>query len=124
MSIYTTILDIGGEHLPRCARMTKIAHKTFSVDDSKECTCGACPVLFQGSHVLPSNRDKRGGCIMLAGIRGHITRNGKDDGPENEWHPWLRLSVFELGSDSVVLTRKQAEKLRDSITKWLEVLRG
>jgi hypothetical protein len=120
MSIYSTIFDIGGEHSPRCARMEKLKSKVYRVDDSKQCTCGASPIVYQGSHILPSNRDERGGCVMLAGIRGHITRNGKDDGPENEWHPWLRLSVFDLGSDSVLLTRKQAEKLRRVLTEWLE----
>lgn len=120
MSIYATIFDIGAEHKPRCSRMKKIGHKMYECDDSKLCTCGASPLLYKESHVLPSNRDKRGGCVMLAGIPSHITRNGRDNGAEGQWHPWLRLSVFNPGSDSIVLTRKQAEKMRDAMQQWLD----
>lgn len=111
MSIYASIFDIGEEHLPRCL---------YRLDDSMPCTCGESPLLYQGSHVLPSKRDKRGGCLMLAAIPNHITRDGRDNGPQDGWYPWMRVSMFEANSDSLILTRKQVEKLRDSLSQWLE----
>lgn len=120
MSIYATTFSLGDEHSARCTRITRVGPKTYKRDDSKPCTCECAPLIYQESHVLPSDRDKRGGVFMLAAIPGHITRDGRDDAPEGKgWHPWLRVSMFEVESDSFVLTRKQAKALRDALTDWL-----
>jgi hypothetical protein len=91
----------------------------YEQDDSKPCTCGSSPIQFQHSGVLPSDNDKRGGIFGIAAIPDHITRDGRDDRPEKgKWHPWLRVSMFEV-EDSIILTRKQVEELRDALSDWL-----
>jgi len=120
MSIYATIFEIGGEHGRNCTRMTKIGKRMYEQDDSKPCTCKTSPITFQHSGVLPSASDKRSGCFMLAAIPSHITRDGRDNMPEGRWHPWLRVSVFDVESDSFILDKKQVEKLRDSLSEWLK----
>lgn len=130
------------------------------------------PIIYQGSHILPSENDKRGGSIDLALIPSHITREGRGDGPEDEipW-PYLRVGMhneqsdtrysppvvyrkpgsagkpwykswkfwktlrgagqfflrrgidypyIRAGNSTVVLTRPQVERLRDSLTEWIE----
>lgn len=96
MSIYATTLFLGDECDKR--RLTK-------------------PIQYQGSQVLPRDRDKRGGSVDLGAIPSHITRDGRDDALEGRWHPWLRISVNE---STVVLTRDQVKMLRDSLAEWLE----
>jgi len=120
VSIYCSIFDFGCDHLPRCKRIRKVRRGVYEQDNSKPCTCGSAPIEYQHSGVLPSDKDKRGGIFGLAAIPDHITRDGRDDRPENgKWYPWLRVSMFEA-EDSVILTRKQVEKLRDALDEWLE----
>jgi hypothetical protein len=85
------------------------------------------PIIYQGSHVLPADSSPRAGSVELALIPSHITRDGRDDRPEDEkpW-AWLRLSVgahastYGGGGDAtVLLTVRQATRLRDSISEWL-----
>ena len=121
MSIYCSIFGFPSEHSPRCKRIRKIRAKVYEQDDSKPCTCGECPIQYQGSHVLPSNRDKRDGDFGIAAIPSHITRNGRDDKPENgKWYPWLRVHLSDGHEDAVILTKKQVEKLRDALIDWLK----
>jgi hypothetical protein len=121
MSIYCSIFDIGGEHKLSCARIRKIRHKEYQEDASKPCTCGVSPIRYKGSHVLPAATDERGGVLSLAAIPNHITRDGRDDRPENgKCYPWLRVSMYETETDSVVLTRAQAKRLRDALSEWLD----
>lgn len=87
------------------------------------------PIIYQGSHVLPSDDDPRGGVLMFAQIPGWIERDGRDKpDDESQPHPWLRLDLIESpktdgGSDpghaTVVLDRKQAEQVRDYLADWL-----
>ena len=91
------------------------------------------PIVYEGSHVLPSDNDRRGGSVEVAAIPHHITRDGRDDASEGALKDWLRLSVDSLdsiktykdapyvsgGSATVVLTRNQVERLRDTLTAWL-----
>lgn len=91
------------------------------------------PIVYEGSHVLPSDNDRRGGSVEVAAIPDHITRDGRDDASEGALKDWLRLSVDSLdsiktykdapyvsgGSATVVLTRNQVERLRDTLTAWL-----
>lgn len=83
-------------------------------------TVGA-PWIYQGSHILPADDDPRGGSIGLAVIPSHITRDGRDDQPENgrRW-PWLRLSLDVPGDDpTVILNPDQVRHLRDQLDTWL-----
>jgi len=83
------------------------------------------PIIYKGSHVLPSDDDPRGGSVHLALIPSHITRDGRDDKPEDEqpW-PWLRLDVQEDGPDgdqaTVILTLEQAKRLRAALGEWVD----
>lgn len=84
------------------------------------------PYRYQQSHILPSQdgpRDDPGdGLVQLATIPSYITRDGRDDQPEDgtPW-PWLRLSVNEADT---VLHARQAREVRDALTAWLEQVDG
>jgi hypothetical protein len=83
-------------------------------------TVGA-PWIYQGSHILPADNDPRGGSVGVAVIPSHITRDGRDDQPEDgrRW-PWLRLSIDVPGGDpTVILNPAQARYLRDQLDSWL-----
>lgn len=121
MSVYCSIFDFGCEHDPRCKRMRKIRKNVYECDDSKPCTCGSSPIRYLGSHILPTNNDRRDGDFGIAAIPSHITRDGRDDKPENgKWYPWLRVHLSNAHQDSLVLTRDQVEKLRNALNNWLE----
>lgn len=68
---------------------------------------GPAPIVYRGSHILPSDDDERGGMVMLALIPSFINRTG-DDGPEDEAPlPWLRLSG-RVQQELVALARRSA----------------
>jgi hypothetical protein len=73
--------------------------------------------VYQGSHVLPAESDERGGWVDIALIPSHITRDGRDDQPEDEapW-PYLRLGVNE---QTVILTRRNVQEIHESLSWWL-----
>ncbi|WP_045562687.1 hypothetical protein [Streptomyces sp. FxanaA7] len=77
------------------------------------------PYAYQGSHVLPSAQDARdeGWSVQLAQVPSHITRDGRDDEPEDgaPW-PWLRLSMH---SEDIVLDRGQVADLHAVLGAWL-----
>jgi hypothetical protein len=78
------------------------------------------PWVYQGSHILPAENDQRGGSIGLALIPSHITRDGRDDAPEDgtPW-PWLRLSLDPIGDDpTVLLSPAQALHLSKELASW------
>ena len=123
MSIYCSIFDFDSEHSKKCARMSK--HKSirgvWDYDESKPCTCGTAPILYQGSHILPSNKDQRKGDIGIAAIPDHITRDGRDDHPEEgKWYPWLRVHLWGGFQDSLVLDYKQVAAFHAALGNWLE----
>ncbi len=113
MSIYCSIFEIGWAHKRGCPGY-------FA--GTAPCTCRSSPLIYQGSHVLPSDRDKRAGEVGFSAIRGHVTKRGRKKlKSEDSWHPWIRfhLDTKEVRG-SVVLTKKQVEKLRDALTKYLD----
>lgn len=134
MSIYSTWLTIEDER----QWMEAMAGAGISAgvirDGEPTATDIDAPIVYQGSHVLPSDEDRRGGGIDVAAIPDHITRDGRDDAPEGALKDWLRLSVDSEDSDErhegkvyqpggravVVLTRPQVERLRDTLTEWLD----
>lgn len=133
MSIYSSMwAPDDAEHQEGCAVYVEDPPGSNIYDFSgKPCDCGQpdAPLIYRGSHVLPSDDDPRGGSVDLACIPDHITRDGRDDAPEGALKDWLRLSVHEHGDTpgeptpgdaSVVLTRPQVERLRDELTWWLE----
>jgi hypothetical protein len=81
------------------------------------------PYRYEGSHILPSTDSPRDpACpVQLAEIPSHITRDGRDDQPEDgaPW-PWMRLSV---GREDVVLDRGQVQAVWESMGAWLEQTR-
>lgn len=84
------------------------------------------PWTYQGSHILPAEEDTRAGSVGLALIPGHITRDGRDDQPDDSrpW-PWLRLSVDTQPDDpAVVLNIAQARHLAEQLTAWADQAEG
>jgi hypothetical protein len=82
------------------------------------------PIRYQRSHILPSLDDDRAGHFDLALIPGFITRDGRDDGPEDNdqcW-PYLRVSLSEVDDTAdvtAVLDVDQVAYLRDQLDVWL-----
>ena len=84
------------------------------------------PWRYLGSHILPAEEDPRGGSIGLAAIPSHITRNGRDDQPEDgtPW-PWLRLSLDDCGPDPcVILNPALARHLAAQLNDWADDAEG
>jgi hypothetical protein len=76
---------------------------------------------YEGSHVLPREdgpRDDADLAVSLAQVPSHITRDGRDDQPEDgaPW-PWLRLSV---GMSDALMHRPQVQELHAALGLWLE----
>lgn len=121
MSIYCTTFDLGLEHSAKCKRV-----KNGVQNDSRECTCGSCPIFYQGSHVLPADSHKRAGHLDLGTIPGHIDyldRPAISDDMQ-PYHPWLRFSLCakEIGGETIVLDRGQVGQLRDALSRWIEIV--
>lgn len=90
------------------------------VDDEEPC---GPPWIYQGSHILPADDDPRGGEIGLALIPSYITRDGRDDQPEDgkPW-PWLRMSIVDSdGINDVILTPAQARHLAEQLAGWADL---
>lgn len=137
MSIYATWLSFGeDEHPESCGVWVEDAPGSCCFEMVGTCDCGMpkTPIVYEGSHVLPADTDRRGGWLDVAAIPDHIARDGRDDVPEGTLKDWLRLSMgnppsHELyrgkpyisgGDAALVLTRSQVEQLRDTLTTWLE----
>lgn len=132
MSIYGTWLMFDTDHEDDCAVWVK-EDDCWHIGDAP-CDCGTpnAPIIYEGSHVLPSDDDRRGGWLEVGAIPGFITRDGRDDG--NGLWDWLRIGIGALpsleqyqgkpymaaGQATVVLTRRQVQQLRDTLTSWLE----
>jgi hypothetical protein len=138
LSIYGTWLSLADdEHEDGCAVYVEDPPGSNVYEWSgKPCDCGTprAPIVYEGSHVLPSDEDRRGGYVDIAAIPDFITRDGRDDAQGEGLKDWLRLSVGALpsslvregepyvagGNAVVVLTRPLVEELRDTLTAWLE----
>jgi hypothetical protein len=137
MSIYATWLSLSaGNHEDGCAVYVEDPPGSACFEFSgKPCDCGTprAPLVYEGSHVLPSDSDRRGGGIDVAGIPDFIERDGRDDAQGSGLKDWLRMSVhsdpstetyegepYVRGGDAdVVLDRRGVEELRDTLTAWL-----
>lgn len=76
---------------------------------------------YRGSHILPTADDPRSAEIGLALIPPHITRDGRDDQPEDgrPW-PWLRVHLVCGDADAVLITPEQARHLAQQLTAWAD----
>ncbi len=91
---------------------------TFALDDDGH----GRPRHYHGSHILPITEDPRDGSVQLAEIPSHITRDGRDDAPDDDqpW-PWARLSIDTAdGSADVVLDPGQARALAAALLAWAD----
>lgn len=90
-------------------------------DDPRADGTVAAPLVYQGSHILPDERtDPRGGYVDIALIPSHITRDGRDERPE-DGPPWPYLR-FGVNGATVVLTRDQVEQIVMTLTWWLHAV--
>lgn len=139
MSIYGSTWDTSADdHAEDCARWLEcacpdaLAHRLGRIGDGRHwlyfdaatCTCLCGPIAYQGSHVLPATDDKRGGTFGFGEIAGFITRDGRDDGPEDEDEPWPFLRVTMRAEDAedcqdVVLDRPLVLSLAIYLSEWL-----
>ncbi|MGH4001962.1 MAG: hypothetical protein ACRDTJ_31370 [Pseudonocardiaceae bacterium] len=77
---------------------------------------------YAASHILPADSDERTTDIDLSLIPSHITREGRDDQPEDErpW-PWLRVGVYSIdGWALAVINPAQARDLARQLTEWAD----
>lgn len=121
MSVWGTLWEASGDHhASTCAVWVPDGDHLLGLDLRRPCTCGqpGAPIAYQESHILPSADDPRGGYVSVAAIPGHITRDGRDDGPDDEYGvwPWLRISV---GQEDAVLDEPLVRGLREALDGWL-----
>lgn len=138
MSIYATWLMLdGSDHVDGCAVYVETEPGSFEFS-GRECDCNRgmreAPIVYEGSHVLPSTDDRRGGYVEVGGIPDFIERDGRDDAQGYGLKDWLRIGIGALpsieqyeggpyvegGHATVVLERRQVEELRDTLAEWLE----
>lgn len=120
--------------VPRPSGDLRVAYadgRWFVLDDARPCTCGAGPVRYDGSHVLPDVDSPRSGSVDVAEIPGWITRPGRppldpEETGERVW-PWLRLWVtadgpkdLPPGNAVVLLDRDQIADMHAYLGRWLE----
>lgn len=125
MSIYASLAAPDGEeHTDDCARWDKSEDGCWEISD-RPCDCGQpdAPLVYQGSHVLPSDDDERGGWVDIALIPGHVRvyrdNPDADSAGEDDWppEPFLR---FGVNGETVVLTRRNATEVAATLNDWLE----
>lgn len=136
MSIYGSWLILSDdEHEDGCAVYVETSPGVLDWS-GKPCDCGTprSPLVYEGSHVLPSDTDRRGGSVDVAAIPDHIDRDDRPELPEGTLKDWLRLSVdsddshterngkpyVPAGRAAVILTRAHVAELRDTLTAWLD----
>lgn len=89
-------------------------------DPDIPCTCLCGPIVYRGSHVVPSDGDERGGALTFVEIPGHITRDWKDDGPDDgSVLPWLCMTVDVDDVQDLVLDRDKVQALAEYLVGWL-----
>ena len=132
LSIYASIFSIEDER-QWIADMEKDGIKAGVIrDGDPEFDHLDAPIIYQGSHVMPDESDARGGSVGLAHIAAHVRfwRDNPDAAvdqePDSGCEPYLRLDVqahadtYGGGGDAtVVLTLRQARRLRDALSEHL-----
>lgn len=130
MSIYGTFLSIEDQRQAAAALKARgidygVIDEQGEVEDLNTLPAEMldAPIRYQGSHILPSERDERGGSVELASIGGFVEREGRENEKPHDdslW-PYVRLDVSdEDGVAAVVLTAEQAKRLHRGLGEWLE----
>lgn len=115
MSIWATILTIADDwHTAGCDRLVRDAEfeALWTVEPDRPCTCNAGPVVYQGSHVMPTDVDPRAGSFDRGEIPGYVRSDDYYAVPE----PWLR---FGVNQETVLLDRAQVERVSATLRAWL-----
>jgi len=132
MSIYASLYAPEDWHAETCAYWVETPPSSGCLEPGREedCTCKKlhAPIVYKGSHVLPSMDDERGGSVDLALIPGFIQREGRDaERPDNDessdfpaW-PFLR---FGVNGEAVVLDRAGVELVARQLNDWLAHVDG
>lgn len=132
MSIWCTILDFhADDHAEDCGRWVACSREEadasgrgmyggdsgWRYDDSLTCTCAAGPLAYQESHVLPLPEHPRDGRFDLGSVASLIGPNREYRDEYGTHLPYLRVSLrgSDAEPDTVLLDRKQATELRDSL---------
>lgn len=124
MSVFASLAaPCEDEHEDDCG-IWKKKDDVWEMRAAKHCTCGQpdAPLVYQGSHVLPSGDDERGGWVDLALIPGHVRfyrdHPEADDAPEDQLppEPFLRFGVNDA---RVILTRRNVEQIAETLSAWL-----
>lgn len=125
MSIWAEIITIEDERQWRAALEAQGIKTGVIRDGEPDFDDLDAPIVYQGSHVLPDEAHVRGGSVGLALIPAHVRfwrdnpdANGEDEPDDGAPEPFLRLDV-EGEDGTVVLTRRQATRLRDALNDWL-----
>lgn len=115
MSVYASWPAPCEDHPSTCAVYVETSPGVFDWS-GKPCDCGLvdAPIVYQGSHVMPSDDDPRGGGVDIASIPAFV-RNGADPDAEG-WLPWLRFGINE---GVVILDRRGVELVHRSLGEWL-----
>lgn len=133
MSIFASFFSIEDER-QWMAALQDAGIKTGIIRDSgPEFDDLDAPIIYQGSHVMPDEADERGGSVHLASIPAHVRYWQENPDaptetePEEGHEPFLRLDIqahentyYGGGDATVILTKRQATRLRDNLTWWLE----
>jgi hypothetical protein len=122
MSIYASLeAPNDDEHLEGCAIWVVVSEGVYEYGD-EPCDCGRpdAPLVYKGSHVVPTEQDERGGWVDLALIPGHIRHPDIEVmwDPDMAPLPFLRFGVNE---ETVVLTRHNVEMIHKSLSIWLQL---
>jgi len=134
MSVYCTWLLF--EHPDQTAAELAEAGIAYHVlgDDSEAREIGS-PYVYLGSHVRPTADLPRGGSLEVGSVPNHCHPDAESDAdPDIDDVRWrvefLRIGIHEdaatyhheehHGDATVVLDRRQAQELRDCLTRWLD----
>lgn len=126
MSIWaSTVVFVDDFHADGCRRLVQRRDGVWEENRRRRCTCDCGPIAYQGSHVMPSERDRRAGRFDLAEIPGYV-RSEPGGELEPPPYPWLRVGACERGGgDAVVLLdRDQVAQVHAYLTDWLERTEG
>lgn len=124
MSIFATSLSFDTDHADNCSVWVEKEHHREASGDVCNCGLPTAPTVYQGSHVLPSDDDERGGYLDFGEIARFIYRG--DPPPDQDFredvgygwlHPYLRVFATEEG---LILRRSQVIELRDYLSNWIE----
>ncbi|GII89013.1 hypothetical protein Ssi03_70030 [Sphaerisporangium siamense] len=143
MSIYATLfcLDADNHEPGQCAVWREVPKSAgrwdaattdgrYWVRVDAACTCGnGAPLIYQGSHVNPSEIDAPGGSLLVCGIPDHCHPDVR--GTDDAGRPVEFLRVFasedertyrggEPGQATLILDLEQVTELRDMLNGWLE----